>query len=291
VKTAIIGANGQLGADVCAAFSRHGFDIIPVNHDHADIADVTAIRRILTTAKPDCVINTAAMHNVEKCELNPCKAYEVNAIGVHNLCTICSEIDSCLIHISTDYVFNGAKKVPYVEDDAPLPLNVYANSKVAGEYYVRTLLPVTGTVVRVGALYGANPCRAKSGLNFVRLMLKAAKERPEIRVVDDEIVTPTSTTAVAEQLVVLARAKAAGVFHATCQGACSWFAFAERIFTLSGISPNLQKANPGEFPAKTPRPSYSVLDNKRLKELKLDVMPDWPSALAEYLKTIQPHVS
>src|SRR5262249_13326099 len=124
-----------------------------------------------------------------------------------------------------------------------------------------------GAVVRVSGVYGNNPCRAKGGLNFVRLMLKLANERPEIRVVDDEILTPTYSVDIARQVMKLIGDRVPGLFHGTAQGECSWYQFAQQVFEKSGTRANLQKARPGEFPAKVPRPSYSVLENSHLKQL------------------------
>lgn len=277
----VIGANGQLGSDICEVFGgRH--QVIPAAHEDGDIADKNAMRALFEKARPDCVINTAAMHNVEACEKDPEAAYRVNALGAKNLAELCAERDIPFIQISTDYVFDGGKGAPYTEDDAARPLNVYGNTKLAGENYALAACP-KAAVVRVGGIYGKNPCRAKGGLNFVELMLKLAGERPQIRVVDDEIVTPTPTAAIAAQLLAIAENGLTGVIHATCQGQCSWHEFARTIFELSGVKTDLQKARPGEFPAKVRRPLYSVLDNSHLSENNLDAMPHWRDGLEQYL--------
>ena len=284
MNVVVIGANGQLGSDVCEAFEpKHA--VLKLEHADADIADAAGITAALTRLEPDCVINTAALHNVEACEADPVKSHAVNALGARNLALACKGLDAMLVHIGTDYVFNGAKAAPYVETDAPLPLNVYGNTKLAGEHYALSTWEKT-CVVRVGGIYGVRPCRAKGGLNFVQLMLKLGTERPVVRVVDDEIVTPTPTSAIAAQLLPLVEGGHYGLFHATCQGACSWHAFAARIFELAGLPATLQKAAPGEFPAKVPRPLYSVLENARLKALGLDSMPDWEAGLQTYVREI-----
>ena len=174
MRVAVIGANGQLGCDVCAAFSSSGHDVIPMNHDTADIADYASIRTALQQANVDVIVNTAAMHNVEKCEDDPIKSFQVNGLGARNLSLIANELDSTLFYLSTDYVFDGSKMAPYVESDYPLPLNAYGNSKLAGESFVRSIAK-KHFVVRVSGLYGANPCRAKGGNNFVKLMLRLGK--------------------------------------------------------------------------------------------------------------------
>jgi dTDP-4-dehydrorhamnose reductase len=285
MRVAVIGANGQLGCDVCAAFSASGHEVIPLNHDTVDLVDYASIGANLERAKPDLIVNTAAMHNVEACEADPLKAFEVNGLGVRNLAIVANALGSVLLHVSTDYVFDGSKQAPYVEADCPMPLNVYGNTKLAGEYFVRTIAR-KHFVVRVSGLYGANPCRAKSGDNFVRLMLRLSKERDEIRVVDDEVLTPTSTADVAKQLVAMTGLDAYGLYHATAQGSCSWYRFAAKIFELSGTKVKLSVARSDEFPKKVPRPKYSVLENAALKAAGLDLMPDWEDGLKRYMASI-----
>jgi dTDP-4-dehydrorhamnose reductase len=286
VKVAVIGANGQLGADICRALEASSHEVHMLTHQEIEIAEAQSVSDVLMAASPDVIVNTAAMHNVEQCELEPSRAFAVNAIGVRNLARYCEGNGTYLLHISTDYVFDGTKNAPYVESDAPLPLNVYGNSKLAGEYFARTCCR-EGAVLRVSGVYGKNPCRAKGGLNFVRLMLKLANERPEIRVVDDEIFTPTYSADIARQIEKLLRTRLPGLFHGTAQGACSWYEFAHYIFERSGIRANLQKARPGEFPAKVARPGYSVLENAGLKKFGLDVMPPWQDGLERYLLELE----
>lgn len=285
MKVAVIGANGQLGCDVCAAFSASSHAVIPLNHDTVDIVDYALVSAELEKTTPDLIVNTAAMHNVEACEADSTKAFAVNALGVRNLAMVANALDSVLFHVSTDYVFDGTKRAPYVESDCPMPLNMYGNSKLAGEYFVRTIAR-KHFVVRVSGLYGANPCRAKGGDNFVRLMLRLSKERDEVRVVDDEVLTPTYTRDVANQLVAMAKLEAYGLYHATAQDGCSWYSFAAKVFALSGSKVKLSAARSDEFPKKVPRPKYSVLENAALKAAGLDLMPDWEDGLKRYLASI-----
>jgi dTDP-4-dehydrorhamnose reductase len=186
------------------------------------------------------------------------------------------------MHVSTDYVFDGAKGSPYTESDAPNPLNVYGNTKLSGEYFVRGTLD-KHFVLRTSAIYGRSPCRAKGGLNFIELMLKLARERGEVRVVDSEFITPTSTAELARQMVALSRADCYGLYHATAEGSCSWHEFAGEIFALTGTKVNLKVAGPNEFPAKVPRPKYSVLENRGLKSHELSVFKPWQEGMREYL--------
>lgn len=285
MKIAVIGANGQLGCDVCTAFSSSGHQVVPLNHDIVDVADYASISPPLEQAKPHVIVNTAAMHNVDACEVDPMKSFKVNGIGARNLARIANELDSTLFYLSTDYVFDGSKMAPYVETDYPMPLNVYGNSKLAGESFVRSIAKKY-FVVRVSGLYGANPCRAKGGNNFVKLMLKLCKERDEIRVVDDEVLTPTFTGDVARQIVAMVDMETYGLYHATAQGSCSWYRFAAKIFELSGTQIKLSVAGPNEFPMKVPRPKYSVLENAALKAQGMDLMPDWQDGLKKYLAVL-----
>jgi dTDP-4-dehydrorhamnose reductase len=229
------------------------------------------------------VVNTAAMHHVEKCEQDPEKAFAVNAIGSRNLALKARELGTVLMHVSTDYVFDGAKGTPYEEQDAPWPLSVYGNSKLSGEYFVRATAP-KHFVLRTSALYGRSPCRAKGGLNFIELMLKLAKERGEVKVVDNEFVTPTATEELARQIVVLSRSDAYGLYHATAEGSCSWYEFARQIFDLTQTKVTLKATGPNEFPAKVARPRYSVLENRALKSRGLNHFIPWNRALQKYLE-------
>lgn len=285
LKVAVIGASGQLGCDVCKAFSDSGHEVVQLNHEAIEVADFDLARTQLQQARADVVLNTAAMHNLDVCEGEPAKAFVVNGIGARNLAILSNELDFVLFHVSTDYVFDGAKRTPYVETDCPMPLNVYGNTKLAGEYFVRTIAK-KHFVLRVSGLYGTNPCRAKGGSNFVNLMLKLAKERDEVRVVDDEVLTPTFTEDIASQMVSMSDVDEYGLYHVTAQGSCSWHRFTAKIFELAKAKVKLSIADPSEFPAKVPRPKYSVLENEGLKSLNLDIMLHWEDGLQRYLTRI-----
>lgn len=284
MKIAVIGATGQLGTDVVSAFVSNGDEVVPVSHSDIELSDFDSVSTRLKGLAPHVIVNTAAMHHVENCEREPQKAFSVNGLGARNLASVARELDSILMHVSTDYVFDGAKSSPYEETDAPRPLNVYGNTKLSGEYFVRSIAP-KHFVLRTSAIYGKNPCRAKGGLNFVELMLKLAKERDELRVVDNEVVSPTPTVEIARQMVVLSRSDKYGLYHATAEGSCSWYRFASEIFSLTNTKVNLQIARPGEFPAKVTRPEYSVLENRALKSHGLNVFKPWRDGLIDYLSS------
>jgi dTDP-4-dehydrorhamnose reductase len=282
MRVAVIGGNGQLGRDVTSAFAAEGHAVTTLTHQDVEISSLESVRTSFTALQPEVVINTAAFHHVEKCEAEPGLAFAINGAGARNIALVTAEAGAMLLHISTDYVFDGQKGAPYLEEDLPAPLNVYGNTKLSGEFFVRSTNP-RHFVVRTSAIYGANPCRAKGGLNFVELMLKLSKEKPELRVVDDEFVSPTPTEQIARQLVALSKSSNYGLYHATTEGSCSWFEFATAIFELTNIKIRLEPARPGEFPAKVPRPKYSVLENRALKIKSMNVFTHWKEGLENYL--------
>ncbi|MGE5057551.1 MAG: dTDP-4-dehydrorhamnose reductase [Acidobacteriota bacterium] len=283
MKIAVIGGDGQLGRDVVRAFEANGDDVYGLTHRELEIANIDSVVKALQSALPHVVVNTAAMHHVERCEQDPSAAFAVNALGARNLAEVTGDLGVLLMHISTDYVFDGNKREPYIESDAPLPLNVYGNTKLAGEYFVRTLNP-KHFVLRTSALYGKDPCRGKGGLNFVELMIKLARERGKVRVVDSEIVSPTSTAELAQQVVILSRSEAYGLYHATAEESCSWYEFAKQIFEATKTEVKLEVARSDEFPAKVPRPTYSVLENAALKMKGLNIFKSWRESVREYLQ-------
>lgn len=282
MKVVVIGATGQLGREASAAFGAAGHAVTEFGHEQAEVTSPESVRSALEGIRPDLVVNTAAFHNVEKCEADPAHTFAVNGIGARNVALATNQLGAQLIHISSDYVFDGLKGAPYTEADQAHPLNVYGNTKLSGEHFVRAGNP-RHFIVRVSAIYGEYPCRAKAGLNFVELMLKLAHERPELRVVDDEFVTPTPTVQVARQLVALSQTSHYGLYHATAEGSCSWYEFAAAIFELTGTRVRLERARPGEFPAKVSRPKYSVLENAALKAKSLNVFRHWKEGLQDYL--------
>jgi dTDP-4-dehydrorhamnose reductase len=282
MRVVVIGANGQLGTDVVVEYQNAGDETTGLTHADLDICSLDSTRHVLGAVRPALIVNTAAMHHIENCEKEPLRAYEVNALGVRHLTIVANELNAKLVHVSTDYVFDGSKGSPYVETDVAAPLNVYGNTKLAGEAFLRGCAE-KWFVLRTSAIYGKSPCRAKGGKNFIELMLKLARERDELRVVNDEIVSPTSTRELAKQIADLSRTDHYGLYHATAEGSCSWYEFAGAIFELTGTRVNLQVARPDEFPSKVPRPKYSVLENEGLKKLGLNVFRNWQQGLKEYL--------
>ncbi len=285
MQVLVIGANGQLGTAICDVFDDvHVLraDLDGENHLVDISQEEQVFRLILDELKPDLVINAAAAHSLPQCEKHPAHSFAVNASGPGFLATACKHAGARLVHISTDYVFGDGATRPYVEEDLPAPLSVYGASKLAGEHLVAAHCR-DHVIIRTAALYGPAPCRAKGGLNFVDTMLRQAEEGAEVRVVDDEITTPTLTLALARQVRVLAEKAEPGVYHATCQGECSWHAFAEAIFEEAGVEANLIRVSCKQFQLPVRRPSYSVLDNVHARAQGLDEMPPWRDALRTFL--------
>src|SRR5438309_4454115 len=217
MKVAVIGGNGQLGRDAASAFADGGHEVTSLTHQEIEVSSLASVRESLSALRPELVVNTSAFHHVEKCEADPAHAFAINGIGARNLAQVTQEMDATLMHISTDYVFDGRKNTPYTEADEPGPLNVYGNTKLSGELFVRSTNP-RHFIVRTYAIYGENPCRAKGGFNFVELMLKLSSERNEFRVVDNEFVTPTPTAQIARHLVELSGSRHYGLQRAATAG-------------------------------------------------------------------------
>lgn len=279
-KVALIGADGQLGSDLMTVLEDQ--DVIPLYYPDFDITKTAEVRRTLAKLRPEIVINTAAYHRVDECEDNPHQSFLINAIKVRDLAIVCRELSCVLVHFSTDYVFDGKKRTAYTEEDSPNPLSVYGVSKLAGEYFIHNTLEER-VLVRTCGLYGEAGCWGK-GNNFVDTMIALAKKGQSLRVVDDQVVTPTSTAELAARIAELISSGEYGLFHLTNEGQCSWYEFAQAIFNMLGLKPLLEPVDSRTFGVKAQRPAFSVLENKRAKEIGLTDFSDWRVALRDYLK-------
>ncbi|MCD6099190.1 MAG: dTDP-4-dehydrorhamnose reductase [Candidatus Marinimicrobia bacterium] len=278
MKVAVIGANGQLGSDLVEVF---GEKVIPLTHKDLDVSDFESLK-ILKELKPDVIINTAAYVRVDDAELYPEKAFQVNAIGALNVAKVANEIDAINVYISTDYVFDGTKGEPYTEEDAPNPLNVYGLSKYAGEIFTRNY-STKCYIIRVASLYGKAGASGKGG-NFIEFIIQKAKNREEIRVVDEMFMSPTYTKDVARTLKKFLELKPEfGVYHMVNEGYCSWYEFTKAIFEILGWDVELKPIKSSELKRLAKRPRFSALKNKKLEELGLKMKP-WRKALEEYLR-------
>ncbi|HKB38427.1 MAG TPA: dTDP-4-dehydrorhamnose reductase [Gemmataceae bacterium] len=280
MKYAVLGAAGQLGRDLC---SRLPDEVVPLTRAEADLTQRGALRKLLSDLRPDVVINCAAYNFVDRAEDEPDAAFAVNAWAVRELAVACDELGVVLVHFSTDHVFglDTARRTPYAEDDAPGPVSVYGLSKLSGEYLVRALCP-RHIVVRTCGLYGAWGSGGKGG-NFVETMLRLTRELRAVRVVSDQVCTPTYTADLAAAVVSLLKIGTYGLYHVTNAGACSWHEFARTIFELEKLDVDLTAISSAAFGAKARRPAYSVLDAAAYRRLGLPALRPWQEALAAYL--------
>jgi dTDP-4-dehydrorhamnose reductase len=283
LKIALIGSDGQLGTDVIKYFKDKGADITGLTISDIDVCDKNMCNDVLFGIKPNLIINTAAFHQVDVCEDEVAKAFEVNVGGLKNLGEIALSIDAALMHFSTDFVFGGYKRnIPFTEDDCPAPVSVYGISKLAGEYVLRYMMKKY-YLLRVCGLYGHAGSLGK-GYNFVELMIRLANEGKDIKVVDDQVLTPTSTKDIAEKLYELIQTEKYGLYHMTNSGSCSWYEFACEIFKQADLAPNISPTTSDAFASKAKRPAYSVLDNKNLRAAGLADLRPWKESLADYIK-------
>ena len=281
MKILLIGANGQLGSDLEKALGGRGHQVVPSRHSELDVTDAAGIKSVLGSVQPDAVINTSAFHKVEECERKPELAFAVNAIAPLNLARSCSQLGALFVHFSTDYVFDGAKPAPYLETDLPAPLNMYGVSKAAGEHLIASNIERC-FVVRTCGLYGVRGSSGKGG-NFVETMLRKALAGESIRVVNDQVLTPTFTEDLAEAVCQLMETQNYGLYHASCEGWCSWYEFARTIFELEGIDADLSPIETRETASTVKRPPYSVMSKQRLRQVGIE-LPFWKDSLARYLK-------
>lgn len=279
MKIILIGASGQLGADLAKALAGH--ELLAPPRRSLDLVQFDRVRRFLQSERPRVVINTAAFHRVDDCESRVSTALEVNGAAVHNLALAARDAGAALVHYSTDYVFDGAAGRPYREGDMARPLNVYGVSKLAGEHLLESVWE-KHFLIRTCGLYGRAGSRGKGG-NFVETMIRKAAGNEPIRVVDDQRLTPTSTRELAGATAALIETSHYGLFHVTSKGSCTWYEFAGEIFRLLGLKPDLAPTTSGAFSAAARRPAYSVLANHHLEELGMDSLKHWKDALREYL--------
>ncbi len=273
MKVAVTGANGQLGKEIARQGAKH--ELILTDYDTLDVTDYSAVTAFMKTVRPDAVIHCAAYTNVDGAEADYDGAFRINAVGTQNLAAGCLETAARLVYISTDYVFDGQTRQPYREFDPVNPKNVYGLTKQHGEEIVRQLLG-RHYIVRTAWLYG-------EGSNFTRTMLNLAAKNSTLKVVNDQIGTPTSTVDLARAIYALLATDAYGTYHGTCQGQCSWYNFACEIFRQAGKQVKVLPVTTDEFPRPAKRPAYSVLDNYMLRMTIGDPMRNWQNALADYI--------
>jgi len=282
MRCALIGVTGQLGFDLARTFDLPG-ELIRLTHADLDLLETGAIARVMRDVRPTHVVNAAAYNLVDRAEDERERAFALNAEAVGTLAETCEALGATLVHFSTDYVFDGAKTSAYTESDAPAPLSVYAESKLAGERLALARCR-RAFVIRVCGLYGVAQSATAGRTNFVETMLRLAGQGQALRVVRDQVLTPSYTLDLAPKVWrVLARG-APGLYHLTNAGQTSFYDFAREIFRLSGLTPSLTPVTAAEYGARARRPPYSVMARTRLAALGEDDLRPWQAALAAYLR-------
>jgi dTDP-4-dehydrorhamnose reductase len=285
VRLVVLGYNGQLGGDVIDAAEADGtIEAIGVGRNAVDVADRDALAAFLRGARFDALLNATSYHKTDEVEAHADRAMAVNAVAPALMAEICAEKGARFLHVSTDYVFGGdtTRRTPLVETDPTAPVNVYGLSKQYGE----TLIGLVGgdaTVFRVASLFGVRGASGKGG-NFVETMIRFGREKGTLKVVDDQVMSPTATAFIARAILTfLARDGAPGVYHCVNGGAVSWADFARAIITRCGIEARVIGCTTAEWPTPARRPAYSALDNAKLAGV-VDHIPPWEAALADYLR-------
>ena len=273
------GAGGQLGR---ALVARLGGQVVrALQHGDLDVTDASAVRGVVRAAAADVIFNAAAYNRVDAAEAEPAIALAVNATGALNLARAAAEAGALLVHVSTDYVFDGAQSRPYVEDDVPRPINVYGISKRAGELMVEAV-GASSLVVRTSGVFGPGGSRAKGG-SFVDRILERARAGGPLRVVDDQVLAPTYAPDLADALVALVDSGARGFVHVTNEGTCTWHAMAAAVVDLAGVDVAIGRIRAADLAAPARRPPYSVLSTARYRSLGRPALRTWRDALAEML--------
>ena len=279
----MIGANGQLGSDLCKEIETS--ELVALTHSEIEVTHMDSVWQAFKKYRPEAVINTAAFVRVDECESKIDECFLVNAAGARNVAVATQELNAKLVYISTDYVFGGEteeRTIPYTEFDFPAPLNTLGRSKVAGESFVQHLCS-RYFIVRTSGLFGIAGSSGKGG-NFVETMLRFAKEKEELRVVNDQVFSPTYTEDLARKIAQLIDTEYYGTFHITNNGACSWYEFTKEILSSAGLKTPVVPITSEEYPQKAKRPSFSVLDNYHLRLMGMDDMRHWREALEDYLR-------
>lgn len=278
-KIIITGCNGQLGRALNKQYANAA-DITLVNTDVAelDITNIDQVMKFTREIQPYAIINCAAHTGVDACESQGDSAFRINGIGPRNLSIAATEAGAKMIHISSDYVFSGNIDRPYTEFDSVGPIGKYGMTKLAGENFVKDFAK-DYFILRTAWLYG-------EGKNFVKTMLKLSETNKKVRVVEDQVGTPTSATELAKAIAYLLPTDNYGVFHATCEGSCNWAEFAREIFRIADKNTEVEGITTEEFAAPAARPAYSILENYMLKLTTDFKFANWEDAIAEYMKTL-----
>lgn len=275
----VTGVNGQLGYDVVKELNKRNIECLGIDKDELDITDSKAVNKYIIKLRPECVVHCAAYTAVDRAEDEEEICRKVNVDGTENIAKACKEINSKMIYISTDYVFDGKGDEPFEVDGHIEPHSVYGKTKYEGELKVQEILEKY-FIVRISWVFGVN------GNNFIKTMLRLGKEKESINVVCDQIGSPTYTADLAPLLCDMAVSEKYGVYHATNEGFCSWAEFAQEIMDLAGLKTKINPIPTSEYPAKAVRPFNSRMSKKSLLDNGFKLLPEWQDALRDYLKKL-----
>lgn len=280
MKVLVTGVKGQLGYDVVRELQKRGHEAVGVDIDEMDITDAAAVERVITQTKPEAVIHCSAYTAVDRAEDDTEICRRVNVDGTENIAKICKKIDCKMLYLSTDYIFSGDGKRPWEPDDEASPLNAYGQSKYDGELALKKYVEKY-FIVRISWVFGIN------GNNFIKTMLRLGRENGAVKVVDDQIGSPTYTYDLARLLVDMIESDRYGAYHATNEGICSWYEFAKEIFRAAGMNDVVvTPVKSGEFPVKAKRPKNSRMSKEKLVANGFSLLPAWQDAVARYIKEL-----
>lgn len=280
MRIVVTGARGMLGRAVVAELQRAGHAVVAATRADADVTDPAAVQRLMNQQRPECVVHCAAYTNVDACEREEALAFAVNAGGTAAVAQACRTVGARLLHVSSDYVFDGRGRRPYREDDTPSPLGVYARTKLRAEEAVQATLD-DACIVRTAWLYGTG------GYNFPERILERARGKEALRVVDDQVGCPTYVCDLASGMRLLIERGARGIFHVVNHGCCSWYAFAAAILRAAGLEQiPLTAITTAEINRPAPRPSYSVLDDSKFARFAGQPLRSWQEAARAFLQTL-----
>ncbi len=281
MRLMVLGAHGQVGTDVAAAATESGHTVLSLCRTDLDITNSDAVRAVLQQHRPDAVVNCTVFHPLEQCEADPPTSFAVNSLALRALGMAASEVGAAVLHFSSDFVFGGELRRPYTEEDLPSPRSIFGACKLVGEHLL-THSCEHHFILRTSGLYGHSGSRVKKG-NFVETMLRLGREKGRVRVVSDVRTSPTSTRNLARQAVALMATTSYGTFHAVDHGDVSWYEFAQAVFRNAGMNVEVEPVSARDMCGMQLRPSYSVLQNRRLEHAGLDLMQPIEAALSEYL--------
>ena len=280
MKVLVTGVKGQLGYDVVRELQKRGHEAVGVDIDEMDITDAAAVERVMTEVQPDAVIHCSAYTAVDRAEEDTEICRRVNVDGTENIAKICKKLDCKMLYLSTDYIFSGDGERPWEPDDEASPLNAYGQSKYDGELALKKYVEKY-FIVRISWVFGIN------GNNFIKTMLRLGRENGAVKVVDDQIGSPTYTYDLATLLVDMIESDCYGAYHATNEGICSWYEFAKEIFRAAGMdNVSVTPVKSGEFPVKAKRPKNSRMSKEKLVTNGFSLLPAWQDAVARYIKEL-----